>query len=419
MLIPGLSRKKLFTALVIAFLILLAGGCLKYCAQASRSTEKTSPETAKGDKQDASSKLTKAPTPLSDNLLEKFPEDVKKNFQYVVLIAKSAWGDFLNDKPLDTSKSTPLSGKKTPLPAKRLTISEIKENEIIVTPDLVSRIFDNLGKNWYLDWDRLRNTFRPLTIRLEEGLSQSSLRGVFSQVLKESRAKSSNDIHAKLSLNPEKLYENMEAFLKSIQEVEKENIELRSADNAQTATTDSEKPSKGWLEKLVEKWTSSAGTEENKGQSAADTDPKQTPNSDKSSKEERPSSEKNTTVWISPDLKQRLAFISRSSIDGCYIIFYLKDNNYELLLQKKIGWSHDGQAIVINQKDFIGVLSPLFLLDAPTLVLKDEKLTELVDRAMVHRKGTNGKLDDKERKALQKVLTNKVMETLKEKPGVL
>ena len=411
MLISGLSRKKLITALAIAFLILLAGGCLKYCAKASRSLETSSPETVKADKKQASLKPVKAPTPLSDNLLEDFPEDVKKYFQYVVLIDKSAWESFLNnDKPLDTSKSTALSGQKTPLPAKHLAISDIKENQIIVTSDLVGHIFDNLGKNWYLDWDRLRNTFRPLTIRLGEGLPQSNLKSIFAEVLEKSGPQSLTDVQATKSINPGKLSQDVEEFLKGIPEVEKENIKLSSTNTARMATTDSDKPSKSWLGKLKEKVSekakkskSSEGTKENGGQSSTDADPKQFPDSDKM-----------ITARIDPALKQRLAFFSHAHgpIDGCYVIFYLKDNNYGLRPRKKLGCS-DGKAIVMQQVDLIGALSPLFKLDAPTLVLKDKELTKVVDKAMAHRKGTNGKLNDTERNKLKELLTANVMESLK------
>ena len=408
MLIPGLSRKKFFTALAVAFFILLAGGCLKYCAKASRSLETSSPETLKSDKKQDSLKPVKAPTPLSDNLLDDFPEDVKKYFQYVVLIDKSAWGSFLNNaKPLDTSKSTALSGEVRPLPGKRLALSKIKdkEDQIIVTPDLVGLIFDKLGENWYLDWDRLRDTFRPLTIRLSEGLPQSSVKSIFAEALKEGLAPSSKDFQPTSSQNPDKLSKDMEVFLENISEVEKEYIKQDSTDTPQNATTNSRKSSKGGRSNEIKNRTTAESTKENGGQSSTDTDSKQIPNSKKP----------NIAFRISPDLKQRLAFISRCHIDGYYVIFSLKLNKYgTLLLRQKIGWYTDGPVIVMNQTDLIRSLSSFFDLDAPTLVLKrDKDLTKLVDEAMEYRKGTNGKLNGTERNKLKDELTVKIMERLK------
>ena len=68
----------------------------------------------------------------------------------------------------------------------------------------------------------------------------------------------------------------------------------------------------------------------------------------------------------------------------------------------------------MNQTDLIRILSSLFDLDAPTLVLKrDKDLTKLVDDAMEYRKGTNGKLNGTERNKLKDKLIAKVMERLK------
>ena len=407
----GYAQKKLFVSLTMAFLILLSGGCLKYCAKTLNSLEGTSSETAiEYQKQEAFSKPAKASTPLSNNVLADFPDNVSKHFQYVVLITKSALGAFWNDDPFDISKRKALSSRKTLLPDKRLAISEIKENQIIVTPELLGRIFDNLGKSWYLDWDRLRDTFYPLTIRLNNDLSQNSFQDIVVQALKKSGVQYSKDIQAKFILNHEKLSSGVDEFLASISETEKENIKYPSKGTPQAVDTDSRKASKGW----VEKTTSSEGAKEKEGQVSANTDPEQTPDSEKFTTVERTFSDENV-VKISPDLKQRIVFISGTSFDGCYIISYLKDNHYgKLLFQKKIAWYADGQVIAVNQHDLIKAFSQLFELDAPTLVLNN-KLTKLVGGAMAHRyrKGTGGKLTDKDRQKLEDLFTINLMNNLK------
>lgn len=361
----GHGPKKLFTSLMVAFLILLGGGCLKYCLKASKSLEEMPSKIAREHKkQENPPKSPKVPTLLSDNVLVDFPENVRKHFQYVVLIAKSELGGFWNNEPFDISKRKTLSSRKTLLPEKRLAISETKEGQLIVTPKLLGRIFDNLGESWYLDWDILRDTFRPLTIRLKNEFSQNSLQDILAQALKESGVQFSKNIQPKFFLNQEKLSSGVDEFLASISEAEKENIKYPSKGTPQAGTADSNESSKDWFK-------------------------------------------------ISLDLKQRIVFISGTSFHGCYIIFYLKDNHYgKLLLQKKIAWDADGQEIVVNQSELIKALSRFFELDVPTLVLNKE-FTKLVDGAMAHRKGHGGKLNDKDRQKLIGLSTTNLMNSLK------
>ena len=82
------------------------------------------------------------------------------------------------------------------------------------------------------------------------------------------------------------------------------------------------------------------------------------------------------------------------------------------MFQKKIAWYADGQVIAVNQHDLIKAFSQFFELDVPTLVLNN-KLTKLVGGAMAHRKGTGGKLTDKDRQKLEDLFTINLMNNLK------
>jgi len=421
MLIPGLSHKTIITTLAVAFFILLGCGCLKYCAKASNSLGE------KGAIAKAPQKPAKLPTPRADNVLTDFQNDIKQHFQYVVLISNSEWGDFLNDHhPVDTAGYAALSGEKTSLRAKRLATLEIKtgqisEDQTILTPDFVGRILDGLGENWYLDWDKLRDTFRPLTIRLKEGLPQSRLQDIIGKVLEDSNAQSLVSIQPTPSENPDKLSHNLEAFLETVEkdEVEKRNFEPVSAPPTRTTSDDTQEKREGSFKKVGKSIEKPADPIKDKkdhgGQSPADSDSKRSSKRGETSDEQK-SPQEAIQVKVSPELKQRLAFISPSPIEECYVIFYLKDNNYgTLVLHKKIGWNPDGQAIVMNKIDFVNVLSQIFELDAPTLVLKDkdQEMKRSVDEAMTARRGVNGKLNEMEHKKLRELLTAELMKKLK------
>ena len=324
MSIFDLLHKNNKIKIIVAILLLIAGGCIKYCTKASSVTQENI-ETRK----EAAPKKEEAPKPpkipeyhLSDKVLKDLPPGLADNFHGVFLMDNVMRASLLNNETIEIRFIADLTGQPTIEGPETLFIRDVDPNSIVLGNKSVECALDGLGKDWYLDWDNVKNTFHPLQIKINDDLKGSaSIQKILSSALATCNIRSVTTVQSKISPYPNKLREMLEKFL--------QDSDIKIIDDT---------------------------------------------------------------------VKQRLAFLSPGSIEGTFIVFYLKDNNYgKFISQKKIAFTKESGQMLVQESDVIKKLSKVFLLESSVLTLSDLTFGKSIETVMTHRKGVSGLLSVKER----------------------
>lgn len=362
---------RAFLLFAVLFFIVLGCVCLKHCIHKQSHNE----QYVNGQKdKDETNDEQKQPEPEKDlnSFLETFEKELT-SFDYVMKMEPKVRSALLNNKKIPLADLKSLESKANGYKYRKLNTMQIANaNEVVINTEFLSCMLKNvLSDEWYLDWSFAANTFRPLTIRLSQAHTATTLKRT---LIEDVMPRCTNDSGSILYQNATK------------EDVTNEDIKKLS-------------------KKLLQHFCDQNNKINNKDKPVNDT-PNSIDNKTKSNY---------SNCKIDMDFQQSLAFFtSFSKEQKVFNIYYAENNLYgDLIKRKKIGWHEDSNVAVMPKDELVDRMLEVLEINSKLITLNNGSLSSVVAKSMKEREGKSGRLSNSDRKIIINNISGKFFDLLK------
>jgi hypothetical protein len=346
--VPKKKKTVVRISLIGLLSVIIFCGCLSYCRKTSpedKSLVSSIPET---ESETSEKKAAK-------DIIQYFRDDEQIRLHFITQLDNMTQANLRNNEELHLK--TIYSLTDISLPSTRLFVTDQKSEDIEkISPAFLECLLWQLGDNWYLDWSSAINDFRPLNIKLQKDLKETTnVKYLFNQQdINLCRKKSfEHDQMKPPSTSNEHLVESLAHFL-----IDRFNSEYIFPLN-----------DSGFLDYFN-------------------------------------------------DIMKQLAFLSPADSPGIYDIYYFDENLYgSFLLRKKTAWLDDLNILVpqTGSGRVFDFLSQILEINDGVAVFNTDSINGVVSEQMTHRSGKSGRLTDQEKMVVNQAVSNEIYNLMFEK----